>query len=570
MAVEKGEKAVRAVPGGFVLWGGGTKEKPWDDGAFCARTDDAEARVNLAWFRGGWFDALTIAWKDVEEGACYDRPAVTEGEPAPGATLFVPFALAPGASKTIAVQLSWYVGSSHLRFGDDPEDDEPAGDRRYRPWYATRFSGIEEAAEAWRDALRRAAREDRPLLRLLLRPDAPARGRRGGGRQPHDPQVAHRAAPGGRPALGLGGLRRQLGLLPRLLHARLELRPGAAAPVPGAGADAARDGVPATPRTTAGHQTFRAALPIRPAGHDFHAAADGQLGGIMKVYREWRICGDTAWLRRLWPQRQDEPRLLHRDLGPAPHGAARGAAPQHLRHRVLGPGRHVHELLPRRPRAAVLMGQALGDDVAALRGAARRRAGARMETDLCNGEYFIQKVQWKGLRGREPARTRKSMVGDYSPEARALLDEGGPEVPVRQRLPLRRRARRRGWPRCAAWARSSTARRSASHLRAVHRYNLKRDLSAHANPQRPTYAFGDEGGLLLCTWPHGGALSLPFVYSNEVWTGIEYQVASHLMMMGWSRRAWRSSAPAATATTAAIRNPFNEYECGHWYARAMS
>ena len=46
------------------------------------------------------------------------------------------------------------------------------------------------------------------------------------------------------------------------------------------------------------------------------------------------------------------------------------------------------------------------------------------------------------------------------------------------------------------------------------------------------YALGDDGGLLLCTWPRGGQLSLPFVYSNEVWTGIEYQVASHLIFEG--------------------------------------
>ncbi len=84
MAVEKGEKAVHAVPGGFVLWAGGTKEKPWEEGAFCVRTDEPEARVNHAWFRGGWFDDLTLAWKDVEEGACYDRPPVSEGTPAPG------------------------------------------------------------------------------------------------------------------------------------------------------------------------------------------------------------------------------------------------------------------------------------------------------------------------------------------------------------------------------------------------------------------------------------------------------------------------------------------------------
>ena len=46
---------------------------------------------------------------------------------------------------------------------------------------------------------------------------------------------------------------------------------------------------------------FRTNLPIRVTAHDFHAAADGQLGGIMKAYREWRISGDTDWLRELWP-----------------------------------------------------------------------------------------------------------------------------------------------------------------------------------------------------------------------------------------------------------------------------
>ena len=51
-----------------------------------------------------------------------------------------------------------------------------------------------------------------------------------------------------------------------------------------------------------GHQSVWAGLPIRLVLHDFHAAADGQLGGIMKVHREWRVSGDTAWLRGIWPQ----------------------------------------------------------------------------------------------------------------------------------------------------------------------------------------------------------------------------------------------------------------------------
>jgi len=60
----------------------------------------------------------------------------------------------------------------------------------------------------------------------------------------------------------------------------------------------------------------------------------------------------------------------------------------------------------------------------------------------------------------------------------------------------------------------------------VYKYNLRRDLTDYANPQRPAYALGKEGGLFLCTWPRGGEPDLPFVYSNEVRIGIEYQVAS--------------------------------------------
>ena len=50
-----------------------------------------------------------------------------------------------------------------------------------------------------------------------------------------------------------------------------------------------------------GHVTFRAALPDGAPPHGFHAASDGQLGGVMKVYREWQISGDHAWLERMYP-----------------------------------------------------------------------------------------------------------------------------------------------------------------------------------------------------------------------------------------------------------------------------
>jgi hypothetical protein len=191
-----------------------------------------------------------------------------------------------------------------------------------------------------------------------------------------------------------------------------------------------------------------------------------------------------------------------------------------------------------------------------------------METDLWNGEYFVQKVRWKDLRAGSPLET-KSMVGEYSPEARALLEKEGPKYQYGDGC-LSDGVLGEWMAEVCGVGPVLDREKIASHLRAVHRHNLKKDLSAHANPQRPTFAFGAEGGLLLCTWPRGGALALPFVYSNEVWTGIEYQVASHLMLAGMVEEGLEVVRACRDRYDGRSRNPFDEYECGHWYARAMA
>ena len=161
------------------------------------------------------------------------------------------------------------------------------------------------------------------------------------------------------------------------------------------------------------------------------------------------------------------------------------------------------------------------------------------------------------------------MVGNYSPEARALLETEGPKY--QYGTGCLSDGVLGCWLALVCGAGHVVdAQKVASHLLAVHKYNLKRDLTAHANPQRPAYACGAEGGLLLCSWPKGGQLSLPFVYSDEVWTGIEYQVASHLMLLGHVNEGLEIVRVCRDRYDGRIRNPFNEYECGHWYARAMS
>ena len=89
--------------------------------------DDAAAQPDLAWFRGGWFDSLSVLWKNIAEGRVTAQPAVIEGEPSPGGSIYLPLRLAPGETRTvqlvplaahtravIATDLGTFSGRDHL------------------------------------------------------------------------------------------------------------------------------------------------------------------------------------------------------------------------------------------------------------------------------------------------------------------------------------------------------------------------------------------------------------------------------------------------------------------------
>jgi hypothetical protein len=107
-------------------------------------------------------------------------------------------------------------------------------------------------------------------------------------------------------------------------------------------------------------------------------------------------------------------------------------------------------------------------------------------------------------------------------------------------------------------------------LQAIFKHNFKTDLSQHANAQRPGFAMGHEPGLLVCSWPRGGKPTLSLMYSDEVFTGIEYQVASHLIEEGFVKEGLTIVKALRSRYDGRIRNPWNEYECGNYYARAMA
>jgi uncharacterized protein (DUF608 family) len=569
LASERSQQAVRPVPGGFVLWGGAPEGKPWEECAVSFTVADEDAKVNHAWFRGGWWDGLTIAWQEIAAAACFDRAPVADGTPSPGASLFVPFRLAAGESRTLALRLAWYAGKTNLRIGTDPAGTAPeviAATSSYSPWYARRFSGIEEVTAHWAgqyDALRRSTER---FSKCFYDTNLPEEAIEAVGanlsilksptvlRQP-DGKLWSWEGSSDSSGCCHGSCTHVWNYAQAIPHLFPALE------------RSLRETEFGPSQSDAGHQSFRSALPIRVLEHDFHAAADGQLGGIMKVHREWRISGDTEWLRQLWPKVRKSLDYCIDTWDPARRGWVE--EPHHNTYDIefWGPDGMCTSFYLGALTAATLMGKALGADVSAYQALLDKGVKAA-EGELYNGEYFIQKIEWKNLRAGNPVET-KSMVGEYSAEARELLNREGPKYQYGAGC-LSDGVLGSWMALVCGVGQVLDPVKVASHVRSVHRYNLRKDLSTHANPQRPSYACGAEGGLLLCSWPKGGKLSLPFVYSDEVWTGIEYQVAAHLIMMGMVRQGLEIVRICRARYDGKVRNPFNEYECGHWYARAMS
>ena len=567
---KKGQ-SVRGTKGGFVLQKDTEEEKPSAEASFAAWIDDPAAKADLAWFRGGWFDSQTLLWKNISAGNVVENAALGDAEPSEGGSVYLPLRLEPGEEKTVRLLLAWYAPYSTVRVGHPAPAEGTKLDLKndfHRPWYSSRFPDIDAVIAEWtkENAHLRAATEkftdtfyDTTLPPEVV--DAVASNLT----ILKTPTVLRE--PGGK-IWAWEGLCDEGGSC----HGTCTHVWNYAQALPHLFPDlerSLRETEFFLSQDERGHQSFRSALPLGPAEHTFHAAADGQLGGIVKVYRDWRISGDTAWLKRLWPQARKSLDYCIETWDPEHRGAL--FEPHHNTYDIefWGANGMCSSFYLAALRAAAVMGRALGDDVS-LYEKLTAAGKAWVEKELYNGEYFTQKIQWKGLRAADPVEGSKIGINmNYSPEAKALLEKEGPKYQYGEGcLSDGILGEWMAWT--AGLDPVLDPQKISSHVEAVHRHNFRHDLSEHANPQRPAYAFMHEAGLLLCTWPRGGALSLPFVYSEEVWTGIEYHVAAHLISFGRVEEGLQIVRACRDRYEGAIRNPFSEIECGHWYARAMS
>ena len=110
-------------------------------------------------------------------------------------------------------------------------------------------------------------------------------------------------------------------------------------------------------------------------------------------------------------------------------------------------------------------------------------------------------------------------------------------------------------------------------LEAIWRYNWAPDVSTQGDVHKPMRYLAEPGesGLINCTWPKSKHMGDNAVrYKNEVWTGIEYQVASHMLYEGMVEEGLAIVRSIHDRYDGVKHNPWNEIECGDHYARALA
>ncbi|MGA8115859.1 MAG: GH116 family glycosyl hydrolase [Actinocatenispora sp.] len=289
------------------------------------------------------------------------------------------------------------------------------------------------------------------------------------------------------------------------------------------------------------------------AEYDQRVATDGQCGTILRVYREHQMAPDSAFLRANW----DRIRLAVRYLIGADQdddGVLEGEQYNTLDQSWWGEIPWISGLYVAALRAAAAMAREMDDARFASRCDRLAESGAAyLSTRLWNDEYgyFVQRLD-------PDHQATNSNLGCYADQMYGQTY-----------------AHQLGLPRVFPADKARTA------LRNLYRYNFLPDTLDY----RTSSPIGDEGrvfaehaepGLLLCTWPYGGGQDAPgggnpssVAYFNEVWTGLEYQVAAHLFAEGLTEQGLLVTRAVYQRYQATRRNPYNEIECSDHYTRAM-
>ena len=311
-----------------------------------------------------------------------------------------------------------------------------------------------------------------------------------------------------------------------------------------------------------GLMNFRADLPLSEAAKRNSPAADGQMGCLMKMYREWQLSGDNQFLADNWEQVKKV--LSYAWLADNgidgkgswdanQDGVMEGSQHNTMDVNYLGPNPQMGFWYMGALRAAEEMAKAMKDKAFAKKCRSLFEKGSRwMDANLFNGEYYEHRITdpetFEFIDMDDP--TQK--IPDFQLGRGCLVDQ----------LVGQYMAHICGLGYLGDPAHIRTT------LQSIMKYNYLEDFGRHFNNMR-TFVYAKEAGLLMASWPKG-RLEVPFPYFSEAMTGFEYCAAVGMLYEGMTAEGLKCMQAIRDRFDGAKRNPFSEPECGHHYARSMA
>jgi uncharacterized protein (DUF608 family) len=541
-----------------------------DYGNMAVATDHGKEEIVTAWPLGGWWDDAHLLWGEFSGKG--HIPVITDsivhaGQKQLVSSVLVRGGLAPGATDTIKYYLAWVVPNRKL------ESSQAFGEAEIAGHMAGNYY-----SRAYDDALE--------VLDYFVTNESRLRRY---GRKFHD-RLAGSSVPGpviDAAAANLAALTSNL--LSRVdngdVHAWEGLGPTFGC-CPGncthvwnyAQTPASlfpslernmRETTFLTQTFQSGYQCFRTTFPI--GDHYFkNVAADGQMGSIMRVYREWKYSGDSLWLAGLWPSvrralefawkgpsRDSREAAWVREMiawDPNKEGVLRGDQHNTYDINFLGPNMMTGSLYLGAIKACSEMAGYLGDTPLAMEYQELYQKGReRYDELLWNGSWYTQKVEViDGLTIPARLKTAEGSI-KYQYGSGCLADQL-----LGQYLSFN-----------AGMGYLLDSVKVQKSLQSIFDHNFIPSFADFQNVQR-VYALNNEGGLVICTWPDGNREQIPFPYAEETWTGVEYQVAATMIRAGLVDEGLKVTRAVRGRYAGHNRNPYAEIESGFYYARALS
>ncbi|MFI3169494.1 MAG: GH116 family glycosyl-hydrolase [Faecalibacterium sp.] len=319
-----------------------------------------------------------------------------------------------------------------------------------------------------------------------------------------------------------------------------------------------------------GKMSFRTILPLGSPPRNFRACVDGQMGGIFKYYRDWKLSGDDTFLKEKFAKIKQSLAYAWSDENEDRWDAEKSGVLTGRQHHTLdmelfGASAWLQGFYLAALKAASEMAEYLGEaDAAAEYAALFAQGKVWMEENLYNGKYYVQKVDLTDKAIIDGYALGETVEGGsyWNEETREIKYQIGDGCEIDQVL--------------AAWhadlmglGEIFDAERRKSALAHIYKLNFKcmRDFD---NPCR-VFCLDDEQGMIMCSWDESTAIpKIPILYSQETMCGFEYAAACNMLQCGMEEEALAVVAAVRDRYDGIKRNPYGEIECGSSYARSMA